>query len=187
MAFRHFKMHLCDVEPVVEMIYEATAAPARAPFGRNSAISVRMHASEIERRRRLSALSRFTWNTATIGGLNISRERGRERTTEAILRHSSLMTTGSRRTTDTNPKRQRGLPQVSCGVGVCASLTRRVSTLGGDVAGAQQGDLPGLMSIEPGGIEPPPAQGIGDGAPFFTDWARTDPCETEVQSGAFGA
>ena len=76
MAYRHFKMHLCDVEPVVEMIYEATAAPARAPFGRTSAISVRMHASEIERRRRLSALSRFTWNTATIGDLNILAREG---------------------------------------------------------------------------------------------------------------
>jgi hypothetical protein len=68
----HFKMHLCDVEPVVEMIYEATAAPARLPFGRTTAISVCMHASEIERRRRLSALSHFTWNTATIGGLEAS-------------------------------------------------------------------------------------------------------------------
>jgi hypothetical protein len=28
-----------------------------------------MNASKIERGRRLSALSRFTWNTATIGGL----------------------------------------------------------------------------------------------------------------------
>jgi len=70
MAFRHFKMHLCDVEPVAEMIYEATAAPARAPFGGKSAISVHIHASEIERRRRPSALSRFAWNTATIGDLN---------------------------------------------------------------------------------------------------------------------
>jgi hypothetical protein len=54
----HFKMHLCNVEPVVEMIYEATAAPALTPFGRSPAISVRMHTSEIERRRRLCALSR---------------------------------------------------------------------------------------------------------------------------------
>ena len=50
MAFRHFKVHLCDLEPVAGMIYEATAAPARAPFGRKSAISVHLHASEIERR-----------------------------------------------------------------------------------------------------------------------------------------
>jgi hypothetical protein len=42
---RHFKMHLCDVEPVGKMISEAIAAPARAPFGRKSAISVRIHAS----------------------------------------------------------------------------------------------------------------------------------------------
>jgi hypothetical protein len=66
-------MHLCDVEPVTQMIYEATTGPGRLPFGRSDAISVRMHASEIERRRRLSALIRFTWNTATVDGLNIAR------------------------------------------------------------------------------------------------------------------
>src|SRR5260370_35957520 len=66
----HLKIHLCDVEPLVERIYEATAAPARPPFGRAPAISVRMHASEIERRRGLSALSRFTWNTTTIDDLS---------------------------------------------------------------------------------------------------------------------
>jgi len=43
MVYCHFKMHLCDLEPVVERIYEATAAPARLPFGKISAISVRMH------------------------------------------------------------------------------------------------------------------------------------------------
>jgi hypothetical protein len=37
-----------------------------------------MHASEIERQRWLSALSCFTWNTATIGGLTIADLRGRE-------------------------------------------------------------------------------------------------------------
>jgi hypothetical protein len=58
-AFRHFKMHLCDEEAVAEMIYEATAAPARPPFEGKSAISVHLHASEIERRRRPTALSRF--------------------------------------------------------------------------------------------------------------------------------
>jgi len=85
MPKRHFEIHLCDVEPVVEMIYEAPAARARAPFGGKSAISVRVYASEIERRRRLSALSRFTWNTATIGGLNNTGFSGRERVTQAIL------------------------------------------------------------------------------------------------------
>jgi hypothetical protein len=82
--FRHFKMNLCDVEPCVEMIYEATAAPARAPFGGRSAISVHMHASEVERRRRLSALSRFTGNATTIGGLNTTGFWGREGMTGAI-------------------------------------------------------------------------------------------------------
>src|SRR5262249_41941270 len=66
---RPFKMLLCGVEPVVEMIYEATAASAQAPFGRKRAISGRIHASEFERRPRLSAWSRCAWNTATIGGL----------------------------------------------------------------------------------------------------------------------
>jgi hypothetical protein len=70
MPKRHFKMHLCDVDPVVEMIYEATAAPARAPFGRKSATSVHLHASEVKPQRPLSALSRITWNTAAIDGLN---------------------------------------------------------------------------------------------------------------------
>jgi hypothetical protein len=54
-------------------------------FGRNRAISVHMHASEIDRRRRLSALRRFTWNIATIGGLENAGFRGRERRTGAIL------------------------------------------------------------------------------------------------------
>jgi hypothetical protein len=85
MPFRHFKIHLCDVEPVWEMIYEATAAPARAPFGKKSAISVRMHASEIERRPRLTAWRCFAWNTATIGGVNNAGVSGRERITQAIL------------------------------------------------------------------------------------------------------
>jgi hypothetical protein len=78
MVKRHFKMHLCNVKPVQEMVYWSISAPARAQFGRGSAISVRMHASEIRRRRRLSALSRFTWDTATTGGLNITGFTGRE-------------------------------------------------------------------------------------------------------------
>jgi hypothetical protein len=52
MPKRHFKINLCDVEPVVEMIYEASAARARPPSGGRSAISVHMHVSEIERRLR---------------------------------------------------------------------------------------------------------------------------------------
>jgi len=47
MDYRHFKMCLWDFEPVPVMVYDATAAPTRAPFGRSTAISVRMHASEI--------------------------------------------------------------------------------------------------------------------------------------------
>ena len=47
----------------METVYGATAAPARAPMGGTGAISARMHASEIERRRPLSALSRSLWNT----------------------------------------------------------------------------------------------------------------------------
>jgi hypothetical protein len=88
MVKRHFKMHLCNVKPVQEMVYGAIAAPARAPFGRSSAISVRMHASEIQRRRRLSPLSRFTWDTATIGGLNVTGSAGREGTVGQIANPS---------------------------------------------------------------------------------------------------
>ena len=55
----HITMHLCDTSSVLEMVYKASAAPAGLPFGRSSAISVHMHASEIQRRRRPGAQGRF--------------------------------------------------------------------------------------------------------------------------------
>jgi hypothetical protein len=58
MVYCHFKMHLYDVKPVFKTGYEASVAPARVAFGRGTAISVRTHASEIERRRRLRARAR---------------------------------------------------------------------------------------------------------------------------------
>ena len=41
-------------------------------------------------------------------------------------RDSSLITTGSKGTSHTNPKRERGMPQVSCGATPAPSLTLRV-------------------------------------------------------------
>jgi hypothetical protein len=152
------------------MIYEVAAARAQAPFGGRSAISVRMHTPEIERRRRLNALSPFTGITATVADLNIARERAGERTTRAIFRQSALISTGSREKTYANPTRQGGSNPDAASDSRQPSLTLRFSMLGGDVSGAQKGDPPWLMSIEPGCIELPPAQGIGNGARFFTDW-----------------
>ena len=39
---------------------------------------------------------------------------------------------------------------------------------GADGPRSQPGSLPDLTSVESGCIEPPPAPGIGSGAPFFT-------------------
>ncbi len=39
---------------------------------------------------------------------------------------------------------------------------------GADGPRSQRGSLPELTSVESGSVEPPPAPGIGSGAPFFT-------------------
>jgi hypothetical protein len=46
---------------------------------------------------------------------------------EVESRDSSLITTWSKGTSHTNPKRERGMPQVSCGATAAPSLTLRVS------------------------------------------------------------
>ena len=48
-------------------------------------------------------------------------------------------------------------------------LKRHFAVPGADGARSQPGSLPDLTSVESGCIEPPPAPGIGTGAPFFTD------------------
>jgi len=49
-------------------------------------------------------------------------------------------------------------------------LKRHFVVPGADCARSQAVNLPDLTSVEPGCLEPPLAQRIGNGAPFFTDW-----------------
>jgi hypothetical protein len=64
------------------------------------------------------------------------------------MRDSSLIATGSKRKGNTNPKRQRGMPQVSCGTTPAPSLALRIGIWGDLRRG------PGSARAEfPGGVQ----------------------------------
>ena len=62
--------------------------------------------------------------------------------------------------------------------GFSEGLKRHFAVLGANGARSQTASLPDLTSVKSGCIEPPFAPPIGNGAPFFTDWAPTYMCKT---------
>ena len=59
-VYCHIKFHLCGAGSYQDKTYDATAALAVLPRAKTTAISIRVHACQIERPRYLKALSCFT-------------------------------------------------------------------------------------------------------------------------------